>query len=141
VFVKDPETGVILAAKYDFITDRGDGCDIKTTRDASVHHFKSAILSEYSTFYILQAAHYAHVLKVAGIGRGDRFTFVAIEKTPPYEIAVYTLDEGHLAIGEEWRKHLTNVYAECLETGQWAGYPDKAQSFDIPNYASMPPEE
>ena len=143
LFVEDPETGLTLACRPDFITNLGDCCDLKTTRNASHSAFRSAIFSDSpsSPFYILQAAHYAYCMKIAGLGDGKRFTFVAIEKEGPHDFAVYTVDEGHLDIGERWRKKLTKTYADCLQSGRWPGYVDGAQSFDLPAFASLPPLE
>lgn len=138
IFTTDPETGLLLACRPDFITDRGNVCDLKTTRDASMSFFWNEIFSERGMFYVLQAAFYAHCLKLAGIGRGESFTFIAIEKSPPVDIAIYHLDHGHLDVGDQWRKYLTTLYAECLRTNVWNGYEDRAQSGEVPQFASVP---
>lgn len=138
LFVWDPDTGMVLACRPDFITQRGDCCDIKTTRDGSLSFFWKEIFAEWAQFYVLGAAHYSHCLKLAKVGDGKRFTYLAVEKEPPVDISVYVLDEGHLDFGDHHRRHLTALYAECLKTNTWPGYPDRAQSGDLPAYASYP---
>lgn len=141
LWVEDPETGVVLKCRPDFISEEGFVVDVKTTRDASPGFFKRQIFSdrnEGDPFYVLQAAHYAHCLRAAGIGRGESFVFIAIEKEAPYGIMVYPLDVGCLAPGEQWRSELTGRYAECRRTDTWPAYPEQAYPLVPPQYVSLP---
>jgi hypothetical protein len=141
VWTKDPETGVHLACRPDFISSRGHVIDIKTTRNASPDFFLSQVFSNrgYSQFYILQSSHYTHVLKTAGISDGKSFLFIAMASAPPYEMRVYPLDEGALDAGDSWRKKLTRLYADCLETDTWPGYDDTAHPTTLPSWFNDPP--
>jgi hypothetical protein len=142
LWVKDPETGVNLACRPDHITKSGHVIDFKTTRDATRGFFINQIFSErsHSPFYLLSCAHYAHCLKVAGIGKGDHFVLIAIEKEAPWGIKVYPLDAGHLDAGEVWRSKLTRLYAECLSKDYWPNYADRAEDIDIPQWLNVPEE-
>lgn len=139
LFVKDPVTGINLACRPDFISKHGHVIDIKSTVDASRDYFVNQIFSfrGYGPFYILQAAHYAHCMRSAKIGTGESFIFVAIEKSPPYEMNVYPMDEGCLAVGEQWREKLTKLYAECVSKNEWPGYEDRAMPVFPPEYATV----
>lgn len=143
IFVEDPESGEVLACRPDFITKRGDCCDIKSTRDASMNFFYNDVVSpkDGKLFHALQAAHYAYVLKLAGIGNMDRFAYVAIEKKPPVDMSVFDLNHAHLDFANRWRKHLTKIYSECRQSNTWPGRSDRSQSGDLPQYVEFPPTE
>jgi exodeoxyribonuclease VIII len=138
--VKDPNTGILLKCRPDHIMETGHLLDIKTTRDASRSFFLGQIFSDrgYSPFYVLQAAHYVHCLKVAGISKSDAMTFIAIEKEPPYGIMIYPLDIGCIAVGEQWRAKLTEQYAKCLEEDSWPCYEEKIMPVTPPQWSSVP---
>lgn len=138
--VKDPETGQVLKCRPDFIHEEGFLVDHKSARDASRLAFGSEIFSEFKQFYILNAAHYVHCLKLAGIGRKDEATLIALEKEPPYALNVFPLDAGHLDLGERWRASLTRKYAECVSSGIWPAYDEKAVCLEIPQYSRYPDE-
>ncbi len=144
LWVKDPETGLTLKCRPDFIHEAGFLVDYKSTRDASRRSFQSDIFSEFKSFYILNAAHYVHCLKLAGVGRRDEATLIALEKEPPYALNVFPLDAGQLDHGERWRASLTRKYAECLATNTWPRYsdeyPENAVPVEIPQYARYPEE-
>jgi len=138
LWVEDPETGVVLKCRPDFISEQGFLVDIKTTRNAHQDEFFWDIFGTRGYFYSLQAAHYNHCLRVAGISPGESATIVAIEKEPPYGIMVYPLDVSNLGPGEQWRAHLTKIYAQCLETNTWPCYPEKAHELITPERIELP---
>lgn len=137
-FVKDPETGVMLQFRPDFIHESGYVVDYKSTRDASEQAFTPQIFSDHGYQYILNCAHYAYCGKLLGLQRSDCFTIIAIEKTPPYALNIFALGEAHLDVGERWRKKLTQIYAECLSSNKWPSYDEKAIDVSIPQYVSIP---
>lgn len=140
-FVQDPETGITLQFRPDFIHESGYIIDLKSTRDASESYFKRQIFSDFGFMYILQSAHYTYVAKLLGLQRSDCFTFIAIEKTPPYGLNVFPLGAAHLEIGERWRAKLTKQYAECLQSNNWPSYDFKAINLEIPQYVELPYDE
>jgi hypothetical protein len=138
--VEDPETGVKLKCRPDFISKEGFLVDFKTSIDARPGHMTNAIFSNHprSPWYALQAAHYVHCLRVAGISKSEASTIVAIEKEPPYGIMIYPLDMGCLAPAEQWRAMLTKRYAECLKVNIWPSYPERAIPVTVPEWVSVP---
>jgi hypothetical protein len=137
-FVEDPDTGVILQYRPDFIHEFGYIIDIKSTRNASVSSFTHDIFSDRGLWYLIQACHYAYCAKLMGHAKHNSFTFIAVEKTPPYGLNVISLSEHHLDSGEGWRRKLTKLYADCLKSGVWPGYEEKAINPEIPQYVSPP---
>lgn len=142
LWIKDPETGIAMACRPDFITERGHVIDLKTAIDAGAEHFLQQIFSKRRTspFYLLQAAHYSHCMKVAGLGDGKSFVFIAMEKTHPYEMLVYPLDEGCLDAGMAWINKLKRDYADCLMADSWPGYKDEAFPVSLPSWFDDPPD-
>lgn len=137
-FVKDPETGVMLQFRPDRIHKMGYVIDLKSTRDASIDYFTKEIFSHYGRFYILNAAHYVHCAKLMGISKANAYTFVAIEKTKPYALNVFALDENQIEVGERWRKKLTKLYADCLDKNTWPGYEERVINPAIPPWVDVP---
>lgn len=119
-----PETGLVLKFRPDLITSRGHIVDHKTTRDARYWYFYNQIFSDkgQNRFYVLSAAHYSYCAKLLGLPQYNAFTYIAIEKTPPYGINVFPLDEGALDVGERHRSKLMRVYKTCVETDVWPSY-------------------
>jgi hypothetical protein len=141
LFVEDKETGILLQCRPDFISASGYCVDIKSTRQFA-RDFPQEIFSDKwgKRFYILGAAHYVHCLKLAKISKTDNITLLAVENFGSYGIIPYNLDMGCLAIGEQWRSHLMGIYAECLKTGIYPGYPDEIVGLSPPEYPSLPVE-
>lgn len=129
---EDPETGVPCRARFDWLR-RGDalGVDLKTAQDAGPRAFERAIQTHG---YHVQAAFYsAGFQAIAGEPLRD-FAFICVEKAPPFAVACYRLDdaamdEGHRRVREGLRR-----YAECLERGEWPGYPTEIQSITLPRW-------
>lgn len=140
VVVTDPATGQPLKCRPDVIAVKGYLIDYKTTRDASPSFFLNQIFSDRGTspFYVLGAAHYTHCARIAQVARGESFVFVAIEKTPPFGIMVYPLDRGQLEVGESHRAPLTRRFANCVQSGEWPSYDQKAFPTEIPEYVKWP---
>jgi hypothetical protein len=138
LWVKDPETGLTLQCRPDLIAQRGFMADWKTTRDASKDAFYQEIFKIYKRFYILGAAHYAYCSKLAGLKRPNDFTFIAIESTRPWGINIFPMDNGCLDIGERWRAHLTEQFAECMALNQWPSYKQEAVNVLPPEYPDLP---
>lgn len=135
-WIKDPVTGLTLKFRPDFISKEGYIIDFKTTIDASKDYFERQILSKArgSQFYILQAAHYTYCAKLLGLNNPKFFMWIAIEKTKPHGIGIYTAEEHELEYGHLYRHKLTSLYAECLEKDHWPCYPERAQKIELNKY-------
>jgi len=141
-WVKDPETGLILKFRPDFISRHQFLIDFKTSVDVRYRYFKNQIFKDgrMNQFYILQVAHYCYCAKLMGLERPDIFHLVAMEKKAPYGIMVHSLDKSMIDLGEAWRSHLTRLYAECVAKNEWPCYPDEAnEMFCDPEYFDFPP--
>lgn len=107
--------------------------DLKTTVDARPEAFAKSIARFH---YHRQAAWYLRGANaVHGAGTFTRFAFVAVEKTPPYGVGVYVLDERDIARGEAEMELAIKRLAWCLERDDWPGYGRKITPIGLPTWA------
>lgn len=117
-----------MKCKPDALTSLNIVLDIKTTEDASPYAFgRSAAKYRYD----VQAAFYIDILQALG-HTIEGFVFIAVEKTPPYAVAVYVIEDEDIARGRE--KYLENLktWRECKASNTWKGY-DMGKLM-LPNY-------
>lgn len=100
--------------------------DIKTTDDASSNAFARAIAS---WGYAEQAAFYMDLVGAS------YFLFVAVEKTAPYEVAIYCLDEESIALGRERNNRHLDTLELCLKANEWVGYSQEIETISLPRWA------
>ena len=109
--------------------------DLKTCADASPGEF-GRTAARYG--YLTQAAWYLDGLQSAGIvGPNAVFCFLAVEKTPPFGVAVYAMTEEHLEAGRKLYRPALATYVECRESGQWPSYEGSStvQHLELPKWA------
>lgn len=127
----DAANGLPCKARFDCVNaDFAAIVDIKTTTNASRDAFERAI---YNYGYHRQGAHYVTGAKATGLVV-EHFINIAVEKEPPYAVAVYRLDEAAMEAGLVTLRPLLDRYAECLATDTWPGYPTDIQDIAIPSY-------
>lgn len=89
--------------------------DIKTCQDASPKAFRYEI---YKRAYHIQAAFYCSVLGYTM----DQFKFIAMGKSYPYDVIVYTLSEQMQEEGYNAMVEAINKWKHYLETGEAIAY-------------------
>lgn len=97
--------------------------DLKTTDSASKRRFTYSV-QEYD--YAVQAAFYSDVMCAVG-HEVKTFLFLAIEKEPPFGIALYQLSNERLERAREDIRQAREILRVCLETNEWGGYPKDVQ--------------
>jgi hypothetical protein len=123
--------GVKVKARIDLVPDHREVfdslVDIKTTQDASPVSFaKTAAQLRYH----VQAAWYLRFFP-----NKTRFIFIAIEKTAPFECAVYEMDDAAIAQGNAEIDKQLELYRSCQEFNSWPGYSTAIQKLTLPNWA------
>lgn len=140
VVYDDADTGVRVKTRWDRHSPEIEGgaiVDLKTTVDASPRSFERSI---FNFNYHAQAALYvdsaaAHDAPVR------HYAIIAVEKSPPYGVAVYRLTEGAIEAGRDQVKPLLALYGECQRTGFFPGYPDTVRDVSLPDWAWRAVEE
>lgn len=130
---KDETTGLPCKARADLYKPRLRAAfDVKTAANASYGAFRRAA-ADYryhcqDAFYRTGFAEVGHPI--------DSFVFVAIEKTPPYAIASFVLDDDDIARGRARVRADIATFDECLRTDSWPGYPVEIQTLKLPSWAA-----
>lgn len=110
--------------------------DIKTTTDAG-RGFSKIILQRG---YHRQAAFYMDALRANG-RPVEHVVLIAVEKDPPYSVALYKLCDDTLRLSKAENDALLKRYAHCLKTDHWPGYTHGIATISLPNYAMENMEE
>lgn len=113
-----PRVDLACRARVDFLRHDGRIVEFKTARAA---HPRAFMRSFAALYYHAQAAFYADGLEAA-TGKGPwPVHVIAVEKTPPHDVCVYSIPDSAIEAGrrkvDEWIK----VVAECTRSGQWPG--------------------
>lgn len=123
-------SGAECKARFDWLGDDGTVLDIKTTEDASPEAFKRSI-ANYG--YYRQAAHYSEGFAHSNYSHKPlRFLFVAVEKTAPFAVSVYELDQDAIRTGWLECQMAIRTYQKCTEAGQWPSYSEAIQTIGLP---------
>ncbi len=135
LWATDPETGVRLRARPDWLTTLRGGrlciVDYKTSRSA---HPASFARSAADYGYYSQHPWYCDVAALAGLGDAA-FLFVVQEKTAPYAVSVVELDVEAVRLGRARNRRAIDTYARCIETDTWPGWDDEIHLVSLPSWA------
>lgn len=139
MFWIDEETGMWCRGRLDH-SNGLNTVDPKTTDDASPWGFAQSA-AKYG--YHFQYALYLRGIRALGLAGDHRpeFHFIAIEKTPPYQVAVYQMPADAVAAAEVKVSEALRTFAECQRTGYWPGYPVGPTTLRFPRWATYLPEE
>jgi hypothetical protein len=132
MFWTDPDTGTPQKARLDYIQGNDMLIDLKSCEDASFDAFQRSIVNygrHHQSFHYLDGYH-----KVTGVFT-NLFVHVAVEKKPPFAVAVYLLDDATLERAMQDVKALRLLYKDCLEKNEWPAYPATIQPMNLPHWA------
>ena len=114
--------------------EKGVLFDLKSTEDASPEGFARTV-AKYR--YHVQDAFYRHVVASATNCDADdlSFIFIAVEKKPPFAVALYQLDE--LATLQGWVEARDDMrrYRDAQTSGKWCGYSPRIETLSLPRWA------
>jgi hypothetical protein len=127
---------VQIKSRLDFITAADVVSDLKTTIDASPEAFGRTCMN---LDYLAQGAMYVDGVK-AVTGREMPYVFVAVEKSAPYVVQVYEVDEEQLQLGRDRYRGLLATYNAYAQASRWPGYFDGPTKLVLPQWA-LPTDE
>ncbi len=132
-YCKDPETGILIKAKFDYyLPDRDLIVDLKTTSKRIGSRAFEYSFTDYN--YIVQAAYYTHIAEEV-TGRPHKFAFLSIETDDPFEAVVSIPDVDTLGLGQKkWMRYLS-THSRCIHNKDWPGYPEKIREYRAPDWA------
>ncbi|PZE33985.1 recE [Curtobacterium sp. MCSS17_006] len=142
VFATDPETGVELRARFDFLplldSRNPIAVDLKTTgKSASPEGFAKTVAN---FGYETQEGHYDDTLYLATEAQLP-FVFVVAETTAPYLVGVHQLDVVWREMGHAKARRARELYAQCAAADTWPGYPEAVGLISPPQWAIYQHEE
>jgi len=105
--------------------------DLKTSLHADPMNFPREI---HTYGYHRAAAFYMRGLAEAGLAC-DAYLFLAVEKDPPFECALYTLEAAALEAGQAEYRALLDRYGKCCTKNEWPGYPGGVLPIGLPVWA------
>lgn len=124
-------SSVKARCRPDILRDGKILADLKTTEDASFRGFQKS-LGDYK--HHRQAAFYCDLVTQVTGEKYDTFSFIAVEKTPPYAVQVFVLDEASIEKGREEYQMGLAKYRECLLTNKWPAYEIEAVPLNLPSW-------
>ena len=113
--------------------------DLKTAQDASPEAFARTAAN---FGYHAQAAYYLDGLRELGECDEDAvFLFVVVEKTAPYGVAVYNLDEEALDAGRTVYQRAWQTMRQCRASNNFPGYSASRniETLSLPRWATREP--
>ena len=131
LFVRDPETGVLIRVRYDLLSVSGVAVDVKKCQDARPDEFSRAILNYQ---YDLQAALYTDAFEWATGKPLAAFEFAAIEEQMPHGHKLYQPCETTLQEGRAKYREALDLFAQCERSNDWP-----ALECNGPEIISLPP--
>lgn len=131
VYATDEATGTTMRGRIDWLRDNAV-IDLKTTAQ-SAHPWRFAKTSA-DLGYDVQAAWYLKILAALGYPSDIPYLHVVVEIDPPHLVSVVQLDDESLAAGWAQAERALEIYARCVETGQWPGYPEEITPITLPAY-------
>lgn len=107
--------------------------DYKTTENADPFAFARAIVP---LGYDVQAAHYSDAyMAKEGIEDEPDFLFLVQEREPPYACSLVGLEPALMDLGKRKVERASKIWADCISTGKWPGYPQNIAWVDAPAWA------
>lgn len=134
MFANDPSTGVPMRGRLDYLSKTI--ADLKTTAgDASESGFAR---QAFSLGYEVQFGWYSHMYELI-TGERPPWLFVVVEASAPYLANIHVLSDDGQRIGARKARAARELYARCVESGSWPGYPNRSGGdigiLDVPMYA------
>ena len=128
----DEQTGLKCKSRTDWWRP-GLLCDPKTAADIDDRRFAATV---YRLGYHIQAAHYRSGLKANGVESVPPFSIIAVESSPPHDVAVFELDDDALWVGEVEAAELMAKVSACRMTHRYPGRYLEVRPLSLPAWAA-----
>jgi len=129
------EGATYMRARLDWVsTDRRVIYDYKTTENAEPEAFLRQI---FSLGYDVQGAFYLR----ANQRPDTKYVLIVQEIEPPYAVSFIGLSPDVIELGKRKVERAIAIWRECMESGQWPGYPNRICYVEAPAWAWSKEEE
>lgn len=136
LFAND-ENGMLRKARIDALPESGNVIvDIKSCQSADPDLMAKSVVSYR---YDVQAAYYLDICRLLGLDKSE-FLFVCVEKTAPYAVAVYALDQDAIAWGRKQYQRDLAAIADCESKDHWPAFTQDITTLSLPAWAQQQAE-
>lgn len=133
MFFREEIYQVDCRIRPDWMRDDGLLIDIKTTENAAPEQFDRHF---WNYRYHVQAAFYLDGYAAVHGRPAQGFTFIAVEKSPPYAVSVRLITEEYALIGRRAYMQDIEQFAKCQAEHAWPGYGDDVREIQPPAWAN-----
>jgi exodeoxyribonuclease VIII len=131
------EDGVLRKARVDALPEGGNVIvDIKSCQSADPDMMAKSVASYR---YDVQAAYYLDLCQLLGLDKTE-FLFVCVEKTPPFAVAVYALDQDAIAWGRKQYQRDLAAVKHCMAEDHWPSFTQDITTLGLPSWAAKQAE-
>lgn len=126
---------VLTKFRMDFVPLGNALVDIKTTRGgcADKEEFSKIL---YDERYYTQASWYLDGWNTLNPhDKKEFFSFVVVEKVPPYLVSIFVVDDESMALGRKHNERDLESYSKCVRENHWPGFDEMPQRVGVPKYA------
>ena len=129
---EDPETGVMIRARFDWLNDDRVVVDLKKTQDVRPNEFVKSVINYR---YHVQEAMYSFIYEQVTGDKLNAFYFLAVEEEVPHSNQMYLLDDLAREIGAYYFRRDLRVYAECINSDKWPHPSNGGGTIELTNWA------
>jgi exodeoxyribonuclease VIII len=131
------EDGVLRKARIDALPEGGNVIvDIKSCQSADADMMAKSVASYR---YDVQAAYYLDLCALLGLDKSE-FLFVCVEKTPPFAVAVYALDQTAIEWGRKQYQRDLAAVKHCMAEDHWPSFTTDITTLGLPAWAQKQAE-
>lgn len=119
----DPESGERCKARIDWLTSQAL-LDLKTT--TTIDAIRFGRIAARLGYHCQVGGHYYNAVRYGLQRTLEEVAIVAVESSPPYDVAMFVLDDDAIYAAQEEVAQLIQRLQRCRESGEWPGrYPEK----------------
>ena len=128
----DPETGVTIRARFDWLNVDRVVVDVKKTQDIREFKFARSV-ADYR--YHVQEAMYSFIYKQITGDDIKAFYFLGVEEESPHSNRMYLLSDLSREMGMFYFRRDLRTYADCVNAGKWPHPNDGDGVIELSNWA------
>lgn len=126
------ENGVNRKGRLDVFPHSGNVLpDLKSCESAAYEDIEKQVV-KYGYHY--SAAFYLDLCEMIG-QPWEHFVLICVEKTPPYLVALYEIQQEVIEWGRRQYERDLLIYRTCMASGQWPGFPEEVTQIGVPMFA------
>lgn len=131
-YVVDSDAGIQHKIRPDIMIEAVEMVvDLKSTISANAQRFER---QGCDLGYHLSKPFYMEALERAEPGKWKQHLFLAVEKEPPWEFALFDVNPEATDLAYREVDRLLAAFEECVMNDDWPGYPRSVQSMGLPGY-------